>query len=285
MDQKENNKQIKISPNQKLSTYSSSLVEKGLEIANQIEIKKAHTISEDELLDFRYKYNQLRKSYTDIPNEFTNYETSNPHNAKNAFPINLYFDVFDKLGITDNFVLDYVYYYSHHGGEPLIYAREFDAPPIETPDEYFEKRSMERNKFNLGDEPKDETRHLYLDYLNFEKSFLGYFQFGLFCVVVDRFYRFWHSCYNDRNFILTRKGLEVYAKQSKTGYEIEKAINKLAIDPRPQVDLDGAKGKVRLIYFDPEGGGLYKLFIYIEWPNKFIKLESETIVEGYKYLF
>ncbi len=271
MEQEENKIVLPKNSEKSLSSQINSIIEKGLIISNDIEISHSHIFSEDELSLFRKKFNELREKYDEIPQEFTNCITSNPHKVKSAFNPNQYFHVFDKLFIESGSVLDYVYHYDCAGGRPFMYARMRDESPINSYEEYFERFS------NIEQDS-------YLNRINFDKSFLGFFQYGLFHQVHDCFYRYWH-CYDARTFILTRGGLERYIEDQHTYLNDEKIQKILSLDQRPKILLNGPKGELKLTYFDQIGGGLYVLTTIIEWPNKFVAEMSEEIMKNRSYLF
>lgn len=285
MKENENIEKIELSTENSLMVRNQAMIEKGLRISNSILIEREHKFSEGELTFFMKKFNELRMSSNKLPDEFTDSLTCNPHIVSRAFNPNKYFEVFEKLHIDPEYELDYVYFYTHNGGEPFIYARKISETPIDFIDGYFSKFSIKKPDMLLGEEPSINARKIYLDHMEFEKSFMGFFQFGLFCVVVDRFYRHWHSCYNDRSFISTRQGLGKYVGLKKEEIGLENVKKMLAVDPRPIVKLSGSKAEIILSFFDPVGGGLSKLIINVEWPNKFNGLEEESIVKANKYLF
>lgn len=279
-----NNKPIIPSESQ-LSTQKASLIKTGLEIAQTIDIPKEHLFSEDEYSEFRHNYNRMTASIQDMSEEFMKQGTNNPHDIPTSFNVNDNFSVFDKIEINPMYILDYVYVFDHHGGEPFVYARKKTDAPFQNSDEYFSCFSLPKPDMLLGQEASIKARSIYLDHLSFEKSFMGYFQFGLFCLTVDQFYKYWHSCYNERRYIVTKKGLENYVANQMTQIDYQKAKKMLAAEVKPKVVLKGKIGELSLLFFDPHGGGLYRMYISIGWPNNYIGHDVETIVRGLSYLF
>lgn len=280
------NKDLAQSQDKSLSAKRDEITERGLKIANSIQIENKHVFSEDEYREFMERFNSLQRLIGEIPKEFTDQGIINPHKAKGAFEVNQYFQVFDRLTMQPGFVLDYIYLYDHHGGEPHLYARRQNELPIDKKEDYFARYSIKKPDLLLGNDPGSERRRLYLDHISFENSFIGYFQFALFCINAHRFYLNWHSNYNARSVILTRRGVVAYTQNNSVlGIGPEKRRAALELDHRPVVEIENNIGKVKFLCFDPWGYGLYWLNVRLSWPNSLIDKEEKTIIEGSSFLF
>lgn len=264
-----------------LSKWNDRLIEEGLRISNQFELNASHVFKEPELDSFIQKYYSLRKQFFSIPTDFVNLLTNNPHKVINAFDPNSYFSVFDKISLLGDYVLDYVYVlYS----EPLLYSRKINDDPIDTVEDFFCFLHSEQPNIFLGDDTTYKGKRDYLNCLSFEKSFIGYFQYGLFCLLADHFYRSDHSCYGDKEIILTKNGFEKFINRKVHAFDNFQLNILEKVDFYPSVTISGRGGILSLLSYDPIGEGLDILRISIEWPNQFIDVKYESIIKGHSYL-
>lgn len=269
--------------NAELVKRSEDLAKRGLEIIE--ELKQADVVlSESEILPFMERFRKIKNSIGEIPEEFLEGTTANP-NEITAFRINDFLLAFDKIRIRQNSVLDYVYNFDgHYGGEPLVYAREKNSRPIESPDEYYEKFVIPRPEMLLGNEPNSEDSIPYLSHLEFEKTPIGYFEFAMFCMTVRRFYLYWHSNYNDRKYILTKSGLNHFA-QNKIGDISPKEIEFLqSISFAPKITIIAKSARVSILTFEENIGYSY-LNISIRQPNILLGINDEVIINNHTTRF
>jgi hypothetical protein len=268
--------------NSELVKSSESLAKRGLEVIEELQQKDV-VLSELEILPFMERFRIIKSRIGDIPEEFLNRTTANPNDIT-AFGINDFLLAFDKIRIRQNFVLDYVYYYDGHSGQPLVYAREKDSHPIESPDEYYKRFSKPRPEMLLGNEPNPEDYVPYLSPLEFENTPIGYFEFSMFCMTVRRFYLFWHSNYNDIKYILTKSGLNYFAQNRIGGISPKEIELLLSTNYSPKVSIFAKSGRVSVLTFEVNTGYSF-LNISIRHPNIFQGAKDEVIIKNHTTRF
>lgn len=265
--------------NSELAKRSEGLAKRGPEIIEDLKQVEV-TLSESELLQFMERFNQVRSGIGNIPEEFLNGTTANPNNIS-AFRVNDFLKVFDKIRIRQNFILDYVYNFDgRDGGEPLIYAREKDSLPIESPNQYYKKFLIQRPDMLLGNEPNSEDSTPYLSHLEFENTPMGYFEFSIFCMTIRRFYLFWHSNYNARNYILTKSDLNHFAQNKIGGISPQEIELLLSTDFSPKISIVAKSAKVSILTFEANIGYTF-LKISLGHPNIFQSIKDEVIIKNH----
>lgn len=265
--------------NSELAKRSEGLAKRGLEIIE--ELKQINvTLSESEILPFMERFGKIKNSIGKIPQEFLDRNTANPNHIT-AFRINDFLLAFDKIRIRQNFILDYVYNFDgHSGGEPLVYAREKNSKPIESPDEYYERFSIPRPEMLLGNEPNAEDGIPYLSHLEFENLPIGYFEFAIFCMTVRRFYLYWHSNYNSRKYILTKAGLTHFIENKIGGISPNEIEFLKSLNTAPKLEISNKSAKVSILSFE-ENIGYSFLHVHLKHPNIFKKIEDEVIIKNH----
>jgi hypothetical protein len=260
-----------------------TLARRGLDLAGELQEVRV-TLDEEPILRLMHRFGEVRRLANAIPDGFVNGRTANPHDVA-AFDLMEFLTAFDLLQMRRGYVLDYVYAFDGHGGEPLVYARRADEDPISTVAEYFDKFALPRPEMLLGDEPTEEDSRPYLPFLHYDKTPVACFQFALFCMTVRRFYLYWHSNYNDRKYILTRAGLDRIL-HDKTG-DISEAEAELLQKTwiGPEVLMRGPALQVALFSYERNSG--YSLLrLFVRYPNTFERLEAKQIVKNHsEWLF
>jgi hypothetical protein len=269
-----------------LTKLTNDLAKRGLQLVDEFQPIETG-LTETEVFPFIEKVNEILRSVGSPPEEFLNGKITNPHDVR-AFDINRFLEVFDRINIQSGYELDYVYTFDGQGGEPLVYAREVNASPLTSPDEYYERFSLSRHDMLLGEEATHDDSFPYLAHLQFENIPVGCFQFALFCMTVRRFYLFWHSNYNDRKYMLTKTAV----KQTVTSLELDiqkmtgqgsllpaeaKILNNVSYWPR--VKTLGKSSTVTLFNYKLNLGYSY-LRVYLKHPNIFERIEDECIIKS-----
>lgn len=269
--------------NSELVKRSEGLAKRGLEIIEELKQIDV-TLSESEILTFMERFRKIKNNIGEIPKEFLDGSTANPNDIV-AFRINDFLLAFDKIHIRQNFILDYVYNFDgHYGGEPLIYARDKNSHPIESPGEYFEIFPKLTSKTPSGYEPDYESSLPYLSHLEFENSPIGYFEFAIFCMTIRRFYLYWHSNYNNRRYILTEAGL-IQFTENKIGKITPAEIELLkSVKIAPKIEISNKSAQVSILSFE-ENIGYSFLRVHLKHPNIFKKIEDEVIIKNHTTLF
>lgn len=261
---------------------TEGLAKRGLQLIDEIHQIEA-TLNEYEISPLLNKLNKVKGSIGDIPEEFLNSPIANPHDVT-SFDLKNFLEAFDLVSIRHDYVLDYVYAYNYQGGEPFIYAREINELPLSSPDEYYEKFSIPRQVYLLGEEPTYKDSLPYLKYLQFENSPIGCFQFALFCMTVRRFYLFWHSNYNSRNYLLRKERLDQFIQDRAGGISPSETEQLNSAMTNPKIKIVGKSSQVTLLNFERNRGYSY-LHVYLTHPNIFERLEDEIIIKSHTQLF
>ncbi|MBX7432060.1 hypothetical protein JDV09_08060 [Mycobacterium sp. Y57] len=173
------------------------------------------------------------------------FSQANPTKEGTEFDPNRYFEAFTHLRMRDGYVLDYVYHQDGVGGYPLLYARPANQPPY----------ARESDYRAVPDHP---------DYLAFvvpQDSPEGYFEFVVFVMSANQFYRDWHAEYNDWRVLCGAADIEetiqslagpdfagrpMTAEQIRAAHAIE--------DPTPSVVMNDQTATVTMLAFTKWGG-------------------------------
>lgn len=262
-----------------LTVGGSLLVERGFLLADECQEREV-AIPEDYCFSFIRRYAAVRVQIGDIPEAFLSGQTLTPH-LVNAFDVNKFLEALDRLRIDEGFVLDYVYAFDGHGGEPLIYVRSTDDEPLHEPEEYWERFSLPKSEMLLGEEPSSVARLPYLRHLQFERNAEGFFEFALFCMLVPRFYLYWHSNYNNRKFLLTTNVQRFVADCSPDNYAQDFATLS-SFDLSPRIRMRYNSGEVLLACFEMNRGYSF-CRIQAEWPSIFKGVTDEIIIKNRTY--
>ena len=257
-------------------------------------------------------YTKTMRARGSMPEEFRKGEACNPHSLR-AFDVNRFLDVFDRVALRPGFTLDYVYAYTYHGGQPLLYARQTHSRPIASPVEYYRTFALEPG--SGGGEPTPSDTEPYARALEFEETTEGFFHFALFCMLSRRFYLWWHSNYNNRHYFLQENDFARFVNDragdisdsdaedladvgahlqisplrepdfarfvnERAGGISDGDAEKLAgLDISPRVRRRGHSGEVTVACFDLNIG--YSLLqIAVEWPNHFRGRRDDVIVKS-----
>jgi hypothetical protein len=105
-----------------------------------------------------------------------------------VFDVNEYLDVLTHLSVQQGYVLDYVYFSTGMGGEPILYTRPETDPRPQTFAEFKEA---------TGTTLDSESRHDYLSRIQMDGTPEGFFEWIVLRVMGGQFYLFWHANYND----------------------------------------------------------------------------------------
>lgn len=258
---------------------SAGLAKRGLELVLARRFDDA-IISEEECVELVKRKTALASSIGKIPVPFTNGETANPHGLSAFDPNRWLSEVYDCIHLNSESTLDYVYAFDGHGGEPFLYTRRQSDAPLNSIKEYLARFGHLEAKMLLGDEPTSEFCKPFTNGLSFARTPIGYLQFALFCMTARRFYLFWHSNYNDRKFILTRRAIQ-FCINNKVGditNQEQKAL--AAVDPRPRVRQQDESAQVSLHCFE-QNLGYSKLKVFLRWPNVFERFQDEIIIKAH----
>ncbi|MFN7904423.1 MAG: hypothetical protein ACK5P5_04510 [Pseudobdellovibrionaceae bacterium] len=241
-----------------------------------VEQAKPGVLKPEEISTIIDRVSRVKKSLQRIPKYFLDGHDSVP--TENDFNINTLLEIFDKIKISSELVLDYVYVYRVRTGEPFPYTRRKDASRIESFDEYSAMFHMEDTVMG-GREPDLKNSYPYTMGLSFEKSTMGYFQFSFFCMLVRRFYLCDHSNYNSRSYFFDLNELKNHIQNSEDKYDRSELAILDRLDLAPKVQIFNDWGKVTLATFETNRGYSF-LKIYIKAPNIFFEFEDSIILKS-----
>jgi len=241
-----------------------------------------HIFDPEEIGNLCLGIDLFEQNHRNIPEEFTDGLTMNPHKTSNSCNLMTYLSIFTKIHIEPDYVLDYIYNFGANNGELLPYARKEKEEPIEDINEYFTKFPHTQNYdawYDIGS--RIESRNIYLKHLYFEKTIHGYLQFGIFCATLTQFYRFGHSLYKSLGILLTKTNIEKYVETHKNIYSDTEIYNIHKTDPRPILEILKGTGKLRILTYSPLYGFLEWQYIKVYWPNVLLKFEfGESIAQS-----
>lgn len=185
---------------------------------------------------------------------------SNPDNSPADFDPNIYFSVLTHLKMQEGYMLDYVYHeIKGFGGFPRLYARRADGEPLETFEQYDERKREIRPRDHLV---SDETSD-------------SFFQLKVFECLAEQFYLHWHANYDDRMIITSRQEVEaMIAMLDREAFGASLTESQTSairgIDPMPFVVWDDFEVAVTYCLFT-RWGGFYRMkdtfFRYPPYPT------------------
>jgi len=238
--------------------------------------KPFEIIDENECIKIVRGLKELKKKFFRIPEVFRNGKEVSIHNAE-AFDVNDFLSVFDRVKLQDGYVLDYIYAVDNLGGAPLIYSRKLTDKPLSNSQDYCKTFNIFPFPL-LGQEPSKINSSPYLNNIQFENSNIGYFQFALFCMTVRRFYLHWHANYNDRRYVIAKYVLNNIIYDNVGNCNKEEVILLRSIDFRPKLIIE--KDSAEIIIFCYERNiGYSNLHVFVTWPNIFEKIIDEVIIK------
>lgn len=197
---------------------------------------------------------------------------SNAYETIRRFDANLIFEILPLVHLKSDFVLDYVYGFDSHGGEPLLYSRLASDSPLSSVDDYL-KAFPELEKIALGSEPNPESSKPYLQHLEFEKSTEGFFQFSLFCMRAKMFYLQWNSFYSSRTLFFSQGAIDDLLLRENSKIAGLDEVPRLRQELRPVVSYLRNKGEVSFRSFELRTG-YSKFTMSFEWPNHFLGMQA-----------
>ena len=242
---------------------------------------RIYKISADHCKQLVSRKKEIFKEFSEVPFDHEAEYLGSPID-KGAFNVNKMLKIFDLISIDPGYQLDYVYGFSGRGGEPLVYARRIEDKPIATVLDYWETFALPRLRGLYGEELTSEDSKPYLQHLRFENSPEGYYQFGLFCFTIRRFYLFWHSLYNERDFILSEDDLNEDYKMAFVDFDQRDLKTLKNLDWHPTVVINGHCGEVSVLNCKMNQG-ISILKISLEFPNIFVSFKDEVIIPSKGY--
>lgn len=248
-------------------------------------------IPEKDTIELFERYSILKESIGKIPEEFLK-KLGLFFRTKNCFDPNMYFEVFNKIKLMPGYILDFLYINGGIGGEPILFTRKITDSPKQ-----FVKQTYLKNDSIF-------SNICYVNHIKFENSPMGFFQFEVFKVVINQFYLFWHSLYNDLYFISGTKHLSNKLEwlKKETPNEFERIINEFQIVNKckknsmnileyspfneykslPSVEyITNDKAIVNSITFSSYKGLVLRTS-YIQWPN-LVENTNEKVIFNYNY--
>lgn len=194
---------------------------------------------------------------------------------KKDFDVNEVFSVLTHLSMQPGYVLDYVYFYTGVGGEPVIYARPVDQKPYRNYSKY--EKAEGKTSFR-------ESWHRAMNRVQVDGTAEGFFEFAVLRIMGRQFYRYWHASYNDALIICDPAGLEallsIYDGEKYMSLPSDVQEKARALDFQPVVEIGDETVLVRVVIFTNWGGFIRVSYsISRDFPHEVLQEERETLVE------
>jgi len=178
-----------------------------------------------------------------IPEHFTQ-EVGSYAPQPGDFDPMAFFEALDALTIKEGYRLDYVYYFDGFGGFPVLYVRPEEQAPFSSVEE-------------LDASPDAALMRDYMSYIQPDDTADGYYQYVVFSIMVQQFYLFWHSNYNDVQIVCTPEKIrQIIDATGEFGSEmpVDDKAKSLLINPTPTVAFFDGQVQVRIVTFTNWGG-------------------------------
>ncbi|HOD06195.1 MAG TPA: hypothetical protein PKH92_14215 [Anaerolineaceae bacterium] len=178
-----------------------------------------------------------------IPEHFTQ-EVGSYAPQPGDFDPMAFFEALDALTIKEGYRLDYVYYFDGFGGFPVLYVRPEEQVPFSSVEE-------------LDASPDAALMRDYMSYIQPDDTADGYYQYVVFSIMVQQFYLFWHSNYNDVQIVCTPEKIrQIIDATGEFGIEMpaDDKAKSLLINPTPTVAFSEERVVVRIVTFTNWGG-------------------------------
>jgi hypothetical protein len=240
--------------------------------------------------ELKHRYNQNKKSvdYYYLPESLCQdlflrlkrvVNSTEQDTSRNPIPsVNRLFSIFKQVRLAQGYVLDYSYLSDNPDGSPVIYARNTAARP-RTPSNHPRLALPETDDLEAPD-----ISHLsgsyapFLKKIEFSDTGEGCFEFALFYLAVQEFYRRWHALSGRYlKLILTQADLESDLGSRRGDLTLSEIAKILRNDWRPRVFKNRHRGEVRMLAHD--GSSFLLLHFTVELPNQFIRYEEEVLVQ------
>jgi len=117
------------------------------------------------------------------------------------FDPNSYFEILKHISMEPGYTLDYVYFSTLMGAEPILYARKTDQKPFQSTNEFYEATGEDRN----------ENR--YLEHVRTDGTPQGFLEYVILAIHGEQFYLYWHANYNDLQVVCTPAGVNEIIKK------------------------------------------------------------------------
>jgi len=197
-----------------------------------------------------------------------------PEGAPQAgnFDPNRYFDIFEHIHMEPGYMLDYVYFKTLMGAEPILYARKIDDAPFVSPNEFYDGTGSNGEK------------DLYLEHVYTDGSAQGFLEYVILAIHAEQFYLYWHAHYNDLQVVCTTDAVNELIDEvsdGSFGAEFSSSQRKQAqhINYFPRVDYYDDAVDVRIVTFTKWGGLEEKIFrITKDPPHKILDVRSHILL-------
>ncbi len=188
------------------------------------------------------------------------------------FDPNSYFDILKHISMEPGYTLDYVYFNTFIGAEPILYARKIDEAPFQSTNEFYEATGEER----------DENR--YLDHVRTDGTPQGFLEYIILAIHGEQFYLYWHAKYNDLQVVCTPERMaEIANELGKDDFGIpmtdrqKQRSTLLNVFPKSAVHDDAVE--IRVATFTKWGGLEERTYtIRKAFPHKILNVEIRTML-------
>jgi hypothetical protein len=179
-----------------------------------------------------------------------------------AFDVNQYFTILDRLSIQPGYTLDYIYIGDSLKGKPQIYARKLEASPI--------------NSLAETDSTYSIAEHIQTD-----GTPEGFFQLIVLYLMGDNFYLWWHAVYDKHKIVSSQEAVDKIVSVFQPSYEQKSELQKQLAhyDLAPYIEFQGNTVFIRVFTFHNLGG--LKQIEYTcsrEFPHKGLHGNSQDVI-------
>ena len=205
--------------------------------------------------------------------------------AKEKCDVERYFDFLTHLEMEEGYYLDYTYFYTDMGGEPIFYTAQDGTEPFLYYRDYLSTRQDQDMPIYFGWESAIKTisySPIYLENISLDDTPEAFFELFMLLRLGTQFHLYWHAAYNDTQIVCNYEKLSrmndffrIYDIFSEE--ELEQADR---LDFTPYVIFDEDFVSVRVLEFTDWGG--YSEVIYTferQAPYKLIGLEENILIE------
>jgi len=208
-----------------------------------------------------------------------------------TFDIGDYFSMYNKLKLDSRYKLDHYYFYTGHGGRPLLLALEkkeeldtilnnfvsYMPPIVKLNDTITEKKYVSFDFFGYADSVLNP-----ISKIRIEDNKLGYFQYLVFYLKGDNFGLHWHSNYGGLALINSEKALHeiLDIENDFTDFTREQKKKIKQINPEPLIKMSDDSCYIDIVGFNAwEGFIRTKFSINRDYPHNVKYITRDTLVE------
>ena len=194
-----------------------------------------------------------------------------------------YLKVFDQLSVYKGWVLEGVYFNTRHGGRPILYPREASVSFSDMLEGYarfgnsifLDVRDTEDIDSRLLDY---EEKNPAYEYLKAAPNLYAYFQLLVYYLIGDCFALAWHSGYNDKTIVCSKRKLcEIAGDIIKDDTVFDEVIS---ISPIPEIEQYDDNVHISILVYTQWTGIVRHNYTVAKcYPHSISLIDKEVIFE------